>query len=206
MNMDVPLSKDFESDFVETIRIADELKHESDRGVVLVVAAFLDEQLEMLLTRHFIDDPKVAAELLSSGSGPLGTFSSRMKLAYCLDLIHPQQYKDLQTIRKLRNEFAHSHIRVSFESDRIRDLCANLGFMDLVPNLAAQADFSLVFDNPKTTRNQFIAHAVALFCGLTLRIGMSAAGQIDAIRFIERDMKSTGGAYFQQLIDEMENE
>ncbi len=206
MNMDFPLSEDFASDFAEMLRIADELKHESDRGVVLIVAAFLDEQLEMLLTRHFIDDPKIAAELLSSGSGPLGSFSSRMKLAYCLDLIHPQHYKDLQVIRKLRNEFAHSHIRVSFESDRIRDLCANLRFMDLVPNLAAQMDFSSVFGNPETTRNQFIARAIALFCGLSLRIGMSAAGEIDAIRFIERDMKTTGGAYFQKLIDEMENE
>ena len=203
MKIDFPLNDDFASNFANAGRIAHELKAETDRGVVLVVAAFLDEQLEMLLTRHFIDDAKVARELLSN-NGPLATFSSRIKLAYCLDLMHPEQYSDLQIIRKIRNEFAHSHTPADFSSDRVRDLCANLGFMHQVPDLERKVDFSTMFDEPETTRNQFIANALALFCGLTNQINMSTSGVIDAIRFVERDMRTTGGEHLQRLIDEFD--
>jgi DNA-binding MltR family transcriptional regulator len=206
MDIEFPITEDFESDMKNTFRLAEELKFESDRGVVLVVAAFLDEQLELLLTRHFIDDTKVVSELLSN-SGPLGSFSSRIKVAYCLDLIRPEHYSDLQIVRKIRNEFAHSHTPVSFDSSRVRDFCMNfkhLNGLSIERKAILLSSFSFLFETLETTRNQFIFNTMNLFFGLTMRINMSTTGVIDATRFIERDVKHTEGMHFRKLVDELE--
>jgi DNA-binding MltR family transcriptional regulator len=204
MDIDWPFTDGFGKALGNAIRITEELKDESDRGVVLVSAAFLDELLEELLRAHFISDSKITDELLSN-SGPLGSFSARSKLAYCLDLIHETQFRDLETVRKIRNEFAHSHRPATFDSDRIRDLCQNLKYAQLVPDWKDKSGFAQLFPGPETTRTKFVAGSLALFAGLMNAAGMSTAGIIDATRFVERDAETNDGAHLQWLIDEFTN-
>ena len=101
------------------------LDEETDRGCALMAAAFLDTELSSLLKRRFVDDPRPVADLLRS-SGPLGTFSSRIDLAYLLGLIGARVKRDLHLIRKIRNDFAHVHEPLSFESTNIRNRCSEL--------------------------------------------------------------------------------
>ena len=100
-----------------------EFQKETDRGCALVGAALLDNQLENTL-RSFFKKNKESEELLSA-NGPLGTFSSRIKLAFCIGAIIDMEYHELEIIRVIRNEFAHGLHGISFETQKIRDLCKN---------------------------------------------------------------------------------
>jgi len=87
------------------------LSKESDRGVVLISASFLDEALEALLRARFsIRYPKSKSSIntLFDTFGPLHFFSAKVKICYAMDLIGEWMYRDLEIVRKLRNEFAHS--------------------------------------------------------------------------------------------------
>jgi DNA-binding MltR family transcriptional regulator len=92
------------------------LVEESDRGCVLVGAAILEKRLEDIF-RHVFDHNGIARKFqdaLFDANGPLGTFSSKIKLAYSLGLIARTTYKDLDTVRRIRNDFAHSIHKVDF--------------------------------------------------------------------------------------------
>jgi hypothetical protein len=102
-----------------------EFQKETDRGAALVGAALIDSRLERLLCAHFAE-PKVAAELVTSGNAPLGAFSSRIKAAFALGLITSLEFGEAEVIRKIRNEFAHGVHGISFASQRLNDLCNNL--------------------------------------------------------------------------------
>lgn len=102
-----------------------EFQDETDRGAALVGAALLDKQLHGLLLSHFLDK-KESLELLEGGSAPLGTFSARIKVTFCLGLITDLEHGELQLIRKIRNEFAHQPHGLTFQNGKISSLCGNL--------------------------------------------------------------------------------
>ena len=92
--------------------------NESERGMVILVAAELDRGLEMLL-RAYLASGKWTADLLDSGASPLGSFSSKINLARALDLIRHDEYVALHLIRRVRNEFAHDP-HASFNQPNIK--------------------------------------------------------------------------------------
>lgn len=108
-----------------------EFQGETDRGAALVGAALLDQQLLELLTSHFLKQ-KPTKELLEGGTAPLGTFSARIKVAYCLGLVTDLEHKELQLIRKVRNEFAHHVHGLTFEDEKITSFCSQ--FYDRMPD------------------------------------------------------------------------
>lgn len=108
-----------------------EFQAETDRGAALVGAALLDKQLHDLLRSHLLDK-KESLELLEGGSAPLGTFSARIKASYCLGLITDLEHRELQLIRKVRNEFAHQTHGLTFQNEKIASLCGNL--LDRMPD------------------------------------------------------------------------
>ncbi len=55
---------------------------------------------------------------------PLGTFSNKINLAEAVHLVGPRTRGDLDRIRKVRNECAHSVNPVSFHDDRLKALIA----------------------------------------------------------------------------------
>lgn len=99
------------------------LMNESDRACALMAAAFLDDQLKELLSANFVDDKSVRNRLLDQ-RGPLATFSSRIDMAYALGLIGKKALYDLNILRKIRNEFAHTAAPLSFEDVKISTWCS----------------------------------------------------------------------------------
>jgi DNA-binding MltR family transcriptional regulator len=123
------LSKEFENygDILEL------LQKESHRGGVLVAGTMLDEYLYKLLKTFMINDAKKVKDLLEGGTNaPLGSFSSRILMSYCLGLISEDEYHDLDTIRKIRNVFAHRLLDASFKDEGVKQLCRNLKACDVV--------------------------------------------------------------------------
>lgn len=103
-----------------------QLRSESDRGAALIGMAYLDNLLEKLVRARMIDEEKHLGQLLDY-PGPLCTANARTALAYALGWIGPQIFKDLSTVRKIRNKFAHSCAGLPFESDQgIIHLCRDL--------------------------------------------------------------------------------
>ena len=85
-------------------------------------AACIDNYLGNLLRAHLIEDKTVVPKLFTQ-YGPLSTFSSRTDLAYVLGLIDAETRREINLVRKIRNEFAHRHEPTSFEFPSIRDQC-----------------------------------------------------------------------------------
>ena len=110
---------------LEVISLRTTLSSESDRGCSLMAAAYLDMQLGELLKAFLVDDKRLVNELFRH-TGALGTFSSRIDLAYSLGLISKGDRRNLHLIRKIRNDFAHVHLRLDFNNESISARCNEL--------------------------------------------------------------------------------
>lgn len=90
---------------------ADDLLGEKNiRPLVIVAAAKMDDLLFEVLRRFLlpkIAKPKDPDEVLERDSGPLTTFSSRIKMCRRLGLIDETLYLSLEKLRALRNLCAH---------------------------------------------------------------------------------------------------
>lgn len=77
-----------------------------DRGLAISLPAILDNRLTGILKAIMRPDHDVVTDLFRSG-GALGNFGARIRMAYGIGLIAPETYRDLKTVSKIRNDFAH---------------------------------------------------------------------------------------------------
>jgi DNA-binding MltR family transcriptional regulator len=64
-------------------------------------------------------------EKLMEYNQPLGNFSNKITITYCLGLIDKVVKDDLTLVRKIRNKFAHD-LLASFEDEQIKSWCIKL--------------------------------------------------------------------------------
>jgi DNA-binding MltR family transcriptional regulator len=76
------------------------------RTMAIALPVIIENHLTAILRKIMRPDTAVANELFQP-SGPLGNFGAKIRLGYMLGLLAPATYKDLLTINKIRNEFAH---------------------------------------------------------------------------------------------------
>ena len=115
----------FSERFDEVFQFRLSLSEETDRGCALMAAAYLDSELEKLLSKHFVNNENIKKEMLGV-SRPLGSFSSRIDMAYLLGLVGPKAHRDLHLIRKVRNEFGHVPTPISFDDPALASRCKEL--------------------------------------------------------------------------------
>lgn len=135
-----------------------EFNKESDRGVALVAASMIDERLSEILTA-FLTDSRISQDLLSGFNAPLGTLSSRASAAYALGLIQENEFKEINLIRKIRNEFGHDWQPRSFETGIVADLCKQLPWLDPAE-----------YEKGATQRNRFNSAVAILLTDLLWRV------------------------------------
>lgn len=140
----------------EFLTFLDHLNAESERGQVLIAATMIDDLLGRTIAAFLIEGES-AAKLLSGFNAPLSALSARIEIAAALSLISTDERLDANTIRQIRNDFAHS-LKASFESEQVRRKCAAL-------RLSAK-DYGDVVMSP---RGQFSTAATALILNLTNR-------------------------------------
>jgi hypothetical protein len=87
--------------------IALQMLEERGRGAVLVGVARVDAALERLLQSVLLPSPG-STDTFFQPDRPLGSFGARITLAARLGLIDPPVEQALQTLRRVRNTFAHS--------------------------------------------------------------------------------------------------
>jgi hypothetical protein len=143
----------------------------SDRGLILVFSSTLDELTQQLLRSLFVPDKKTIENLLGIDR-LLGTFSSRINISFCIGAIRRDQFEDLHTFRKMRNECAHSFRSVSLSSDPLRAWNASLQQMSIAARYREEyppggVDFvDELSDDPRGILMKNFAH---LSYGLTFR-------------------------------------
>jgi hypothetical protein len=88
----------------------------------------LDDKLGELLKASMIQDREYEEEIgnFFRDPGPLGSFSAGIKLAHYLNIISLQVPKDLDIIRKIRNDLGHKLKYEDFNSLSIKARCMNL--------------------------------------------------------------------------------
>lgn len=85
----------------------------SDRLLVIVSVAYLEDQLRLLLAKFLADDEETK-KLLDSEGGPL-PFIPLARLAFASGLIAKEWLEMLKEMANLRNKFAHKPAAQSFE-------------------------------------------------------------------------------------------
>jgi len=148
-------------DLQEVGSILDQLKSESDRGAALIGAALIDDSLSYYIRSKLVDDDKAIKELMV-GDVPCGTFSAKIKLAYCVGWIGHDLRTDLDRVRGVRNDFAHDRSGMTFDTQSIKDRCAVFKTIEL------HNQFS--FSKVESARNAYIiacAFLAGYFVSLT---------------------------------------
>ncbi len=97
------------------------VRAQDDRAMVLSIATFLEDTLGRLLLAYF-RTCKSTKELIEGFNAPLGTFGSRIKAVYVFGLVTEDQFKDMEILRKIRNQFAHNWDGVTLDRNDIQAL------------------------------------------------------------------------------------
>ena len=113
-------------------RLVEDFEKETDRGVALLGAAFLDDVLDVMLQAAFVDDSEAVNKILGPGR-PLESFGARAHLAYCIGLLGPDIYADINLLREIRNDFAHRQ-PTKFDVEEIRQKCLRLRCISVMLN------------------------------------------------------------------------
>jgi hypothetical protein len=106
-----------------------EVARGSDRAVAIIAGSLVEGQLKQFLINNTQDTGKLW-ENLSRVSGPLGSFSVKIDIAYMFRLISETAHADLTIMKDVRNKFAHKFDIEDFESQSIRNKSMNLRLVD----------------------------------------------------------------------------
>ncbi len=109
---------------------------------MLIIASILEEKLRQLHKFHVaaITYPLEGKIFKDLSNTQLSTFAGMIQIAYAYGLLSREDYKDLQLIRKLRNETAHSIYDFSLQDS---------GVKAVVMQLKADARYKLAVKEPK---------------------------------------------------------
>lgn len=119
--------------------LLERLSRNADAGLALVTVAAIDEWLEKLLL--------TAMQTLSNNQfkrifrGTLSDVGPKADLAYAFDLIDKKTLAMLQTLKDIRNEFAHARKLLDFTSPEVVKLSHGL------PGWCEGANARELFDN-----------------------------------------------------------
>jgi DNA-binding MltR family transcriptional regulator len=135
-----------------------EFSGSSDRSCVIVAASMVDYLLGECLKAFLVPNDTTQDPLFDGPTAPIGTFSSRIDLAYRLGLIGPQFARDLHLIRRMRNDFAHAIEARTFEEPSFADRV-----LQLVKSLNIKNRCSTLLDPPyHTVRGHFIIVTIVI--------------------------------------------
>lgn len=104
-----------------------DIRAQSDRGQAIIACGLLERTLDIALASKFPHRDPIIESKLFKGIGPLAPLSNKIDLARLLDILDDPKRKLAHQVREIRNDFAHKPEPITFKTDRIRALCANLG-------------------------------------------------------------------------------
>jgi DNA-binding MltR family transcriptional regulator len=97
-----------------------------DRSLAILATAMVERGLQNAIIQRMVKLTKSEHDQLFDGTGPLSSFSSKIKIAYSIGAISGSARADLDSIREIRNAFAHSIVYIDFTEPAISDRCRQL--------------------------------------------------------------------------------
>jgi len=98
-----------------------------DRGAAVVLGSMVERSLGQLLRNNMRTQ---GVNELFEYNGPMGSFSAMTQVAYAFKLIGPKVRSDLNIVRHIRNQFAHSRRPIRFTTVEVREACKHLQLPD----------------------------------------------------------------------------
>lgn len=99
----------------------------NDRARAVMLGALVEVALQQFL--HNKTRPTLTSDdgrSLFDFRGPLGDFASKTLVAYAFNMFGPDTRHDLDLVRVMRNEFAHSRKSFDFTTPAVAAVCAQL--------------------------------------------------------------------------------
>ncbi len=114
--------------FEHACRVCDLLSSEEPLVLPMIACAFADDALKAMFKRVVPEAVPGGRAALFSGFGPLGSLSSRTKMAFAFDLVSRPVLLEVERLRAVRNRVAHGwdHAKLGdlFGSSPLKDLHA----------------------------------------------------------------------------------
>ena len=112
--------------FEEFVQTYNETETSSDRAAAILAAASSEWSFEAAIVAHLSNVDQETLEKLTGRDGALSSFYGNIYLAYAMEIIDDTERDDLNTIRTLRNVFAHAMTYVTFSRPEISNKCSTL--------------------------------------------------------------------------------
>ena len=107
----------------------DALRDESDRSAAIVAASLLESTLEKILIASMSEkDAKLIGQLFEN-RGPLSDFNGKILVAVAFGVISPKMGEHFQSIRHIRNAFAHARTPITFETPQVAKEIESFGML-----------------------------------------------------------------------------
>ena len=137
-----------------------------DRAAAIIEATKLETELEDAIKSKMVFLNHTEHGDIFTGDGALATFGAKIKIAYALGILGKQTRKDLDTIRAVRNAFAHCRKPLFFDTEEVAGACALLTVVARTPDLSRFKGISQPIDTP---RKKYLA-STSLILGALMRI------------------------------------
>jgi hypothetical protein len=155
----------------------EEFYGQNDRACGILFGGWIDLALVSAIKSTLRPDLTSGLEKdLFDFEGPLGTFSSRINLAYALLIFGEKTKHDLELIRLIRNQFAHCRLPLRFEVPEVSAVCAHLQLPDtdqttnpfMFASLGKMYDLMQLddYNNPKHPKTRFLTCCHSIVHGL----------------------------------------
>lgn len=132
LSQDLPSEDEFEQIFRELVT-------QTDRAAALMAGAFLDRSLRLAIMCRFVQMSKNDEKHLFEGdTAPLGTFSAMIKVGKAVGIYGNKTRQQIDSIRAVRNAFAHALKPISFAHPDLIKECTKLDSGPYVIDLPAQ--------------------------------------------------------------------
>ena len=152
------------------------LNEEDDYPCIILSTSFLEQALGTLLASRMVKCEQTTS--LLEPSGPLGMLGARANAAYCLELIPYKMWKNIDTIRKIRNDLAHSYFSKDFTDQSVRDLCMNLNLYNSTTVISIGSDNKDTLDSSleNDPRNRF-TYVVVIMANIILLTALNESSK-----------------------------
>lgn len=114
-----------ELDDQELDEALEEFQNGTDRVSAIMGMALVENNLMSAIESALADRSNTNALFFDAGA-PFGTLRARIVAAQAMGLIDTRTASDLDLMRDIRNQFAHSLLKIDFANEHIADACAKI--------------------------------------------------------------------------------
>lgn len=107
----------------------------TDQATALVLCAVVERSLERSILSRMVRMKRKDRLDLFEGLGPIATMSAKIRIASSLGIIGPSVISDLESIKNIRNQFAHSFHPISFDTKSVAVECKLLQTAEKLLNM-----------------------------------------------------------------------